>query len=341
MKTAWDTAADEMEANDPNQVNRGTQAEVMCQAYGGGNVPCSPQTPEETVELVQWMCGRGYTSGYTGKCDQITTIKQAEEEYGQDKPMTQAQSWSFNARAIEDTGYTPPFGYTQPSRGYQPPPGSPCINGLTVMQAHAAADDNGCRPPQCDFGRAADGWCLPPANTDPPVVYVLGPGEVGEDQGTANFRIGLSHAVPNPVSVTVSTADGTATAGADYTAVNRTVTVPRNYLVTQISVPVLNDSVYDPNETFMVQLSNPSRAALSTNPEADVTIRDEDPIPVLVSISDSTTVEEGGQLRFQVAPDVAPATGMSVQVRVADTYYRDHPLYLEVSTLSQAIPARA
>ena len=278
MSDAWNEAERNQDTTLNPGVNRGTQAEVMCEAYGGGNVPCNPQTDEETVELVQWMCGQGYTTGYGGNCDQIDTIEEAQEEFGQNNPMTQAQSWSFNARTLEDVGYVPPFGFTPPSNNnpVNNNPDSPCLNGLTVMQAHASDGDDGCRPPRCDFGRAADGWCLPPTSTDPPVIYVDGE-DVVEDAGTASFRVVLSHATTQPVRVTVSTRDGTATSGLDYTHVNSRVIIPARRTEERVPVTIIDDTHDELDETFTLNLSNPtSNAELSSSPQAEATIVDDD-----------------------------------------------------------------
>ena len=55
-----------LKTEDP--VHRGTQASALCEGFSNGNVPCNPETDDETIELVQWMCGQGYTTGYTGNC---------------------------------------------------------------------------------------------------------------------------------------------------------------------------------------------------------------------------------------------------------------------------------
>ena len=322
MSDAWNEAERNQDTTLNPGVNRGTQAEVMCEAYGGGNVPCNPQTDEETVELVQWMCGQGYTTGYGGNCDQIDTIEEAQEEFGQNNPMTQAQSWSFNARTLEDVGYVPPFGFTPPSNNnpVNNNPDSPCLNGLTVMQAHASDGDDGCRPPSCDFGRAEDGWCLPPTNSDPPVVYVDGE-DVDEDAGTARFRVVLSHATTRPVSVIVFTRDGTATRGLDYTHVNHhTVEVPARSTVRWVSVQVHSDTLDEPDETFTLNLATPSsNAELSDNPQAEATIIDNDDptVPGAPQNLSLTCRRAGSQFRLTVG-----WSGSSAEPFASDYYVR-------------------
>ena len=290
----------------------------MCEAYGGG-IACDGD-PED---VVSWMCSTEYTTTFvSGGCEGTPT--QVLENYGWGTPMTQAQSWSFNARPLEEVGYIPPV-VTYPDST----PGSPCLNGLVVMQAHVSDTDNGCRPPHCDFGRATNGWCEHPTSSDQPIIYVTGPSTIDEDGGTARFRVALSHASTQPVSVAVQTVDGTARSGSDYTAVSRTVTIPANRATSTVIVPVLDDSTYEPDEDFMLQLSTPSNGDLSSTPQADATIQDDDPVPVLVSITGNPSVEEGGRLSFRVTPNQAPPTAMSVRFRAESPYYSGHPLYVE------------
>ena len=158
--------------------------------------------------------------------------------------------------------------------------GSGCRSGLIVLSAYinTATNDDGCRPPRCDFGRDADGWCLPPASADPPVVYIIGPGNVDENDGRASFRIELSHPTPQPVSVTVFTRGGTAlSAQGDFTAVNRRVTIRASSTVAWVDVRVIDDSHDEPDETFTLHMSAPSsNAELSARTSAEATIVDND-----------------------------------------------------------------
>ena len=206
-----------------------------------------------------------------------------------------------------------------------------CSLGYVVMAAHvdSSTNDNGCRPPQCDFGRDTDGWCLPPANSDPPTIYLLGPNQhVTEADGTVGFSVVLSHAVNYSVSVTANTVDDTATAGDDYRAVSGTVTVPRGRTSLSVMVGIIDDTAYEPTESFMMQLSSPSNGNLNTDPQTQATIQDDDIPPVVVSISGSPTTEEGGYLDFTVSLDTTPTTDVSVSFRGSSPYYENHPQWV-------------
>ena len=161
-----------------------------------------------------------------------------------------------------------------------PPP--PCPAGSTRMTEHVdpVTSDDGCRPTDCSppLVRQADGWCdHPPVSGDQPVLSVSGGGDVDENGGTVGFRVEASHAHDQPVTVTVQTVDGTATSGSDYTAVSRIVTIPTGFTVAHVSVSVVDDTTHEADESFELQLSNPSRSTLSANPRAEATINDDDP----------------------------------------------------------------
>ena len=87
--------------------------------------------------------------------------------------------------------------------------------------------------------------------------------EAGNGQASnVPVTVWLSRAASGTVSVSYRTADGTATAGSDYTAVNGTLTFAPGETRKTVNVPILDDNVEDSGETFFVELSNPSGASL-------------------------------------------------------------------------------
>ncbi len=97
---------------------------------------------------------------------------------------------------------------------------------------------------------------------------------VSEANGTADVTISVPLASPTPVRVDYATSDGTAVAGADYTAQSGTATIPAGDTSVVISIPLTNDSLYERNETFAINISNPVGAALGNG--ATVTIWDDE-----------------------------------------------------------------
>jgi hypothetical protein len=98
---------------------------------------------------------------------------------------------------------------------------------------------------------------------------------VNEANGPATFTVTLTGAVQNAFTVTYSTANGTATAGSDYTgATNATVSFPANSAsgaTQQISIPIINDNIAEADETFTVNLTGTSIGTQMTIPAATAT----------------------------------------------------------------------
>jgi hypothetical protein len=112
------------------------------------------------------------------------------------------------------------------------------------------------------------------------------------DTGTQNlvFTVTLSQASTQTVTVNFATANGSATAGTDYTTTNGTLAFAPGETTKTISVPVASDTANEPHETFSVTLSNPSTGVSLDDPLAIGTITNDDG-PVNMSISDATANE--------------------------------------------------
>jgi hypothetical protein len=78
----------------------------------------------------------------------------------------------------------------------------------------------------------------------------------------ATFTVSLSPASGQAVTVGFATEPGTATPPLDYVAVAGTVTFPPGATSAQVLVPVVDDLVPEPSETFTLRLSNPVNATL-------------------------------------------------------------------------------
>ena len=92
------------------------------------------------------------------------------------------------------------------------------------------------------------------------------------------FAVALSHAASSQLTIDYATSDGTATAGADYTATSGTLTIDAGSSSGRIEVPVLDDSHDEGEETMTLRLSNPSEGRLA-DAEATGTIENTDPLP--------------------------------------------------------------
>lgn len=115
---------------------------------------------------------------------------------------------------------------------------------------------------------------------------------VSEGGATASVtvtRIGITNKTQ---SVEYYVSGGTATQGADYTLANGTLTFVSGDTQKTISFPIVDDALYETNETAVLSLRNPSAGAATAAPStATLTILENDP-PPSISI-DNVTVTEG------------------------------------------------
>ena len=123
---------------------------------------------------------------------------------------------------------------------------------------------------------------------------------VDEAVGNATFTVTLAALVAADVQVDYTTSDGTAIAPDDYTTVSNTLTIPANTISATITVPIIDDNLDEPSETFSVDLSNAVNAAL-TNSQGVGIIIDNDSSPV--AANDFYTTTEDITLNI-VAPGV-------------------------------------
>ena len=113
-----------------------------------------------------------------------------------------------------------------------------------------------------------------------PVRITLKGGKAREGRdATLGFAVSLSRAAAHAVSVDYATADGTAVAGADYTATSGTLTFAPGETAKTVAVAILDDAIDEGKEKFTLRLSNPQGAYLrNMHREATGTIRNDDPL---------------------------------------------------------------
>jgi hypothetical protein len=97
---------------------------------------------------------------------------------------------------------------------------------------------------------------------------------------SAVFTVSLSSAVGRPVSVQYMTLAGTATAGVDYRPTSGTLQFGPGQTTRTITVAVVGDTTYEPDETFSVVLTGPVNATI-VKARGVGTIRNDEPRPSL------------------------------------------------------------
>jgi hypothetical protein len=138
-------------------------------------------------------------------------------------------------------------------------------------------------------------------DTNPATVFQFAPANisVSENAGVATLTVTRSGNTTGTFSFNYATADGSAAFGTDYVSAQGTLTFGPSDVTKTIVVPIINDNIHEPDETFTVTLSNLSgtgaqfgNGAGSTMLSSTVTILDDDAPPSL-SVSDPTPVLEG------------------------------------------------
>ena len=101
---------------------------------------------------------------------------------------------------------------------------------------------------------------------------------VSEAAGVAQVDVTLLGSSNQTITVDYQTANGSATAGSDYTSGSGTLTFNPGDTVKSFNIPIINDTVLEGDETFTVAFSNAAGASLATS-SITVTIEDNDSGP--------------------------------------------------------------
>ncbi|QDU09046.1 Calx-beta domain-containing protein [Gimesia aquarii] len=138
---------------------------------------------------------------------------------------------------------------------------------------------------------------------------------INEDEGTATFTVTSSLATGSAFSVDFSTADGTATAGSDYTATNGTLNFVGTAGETQtVTVVINNDPTQESDENFLVNLSNVQAGGLN------VVLADSQGIGTIVN-EDYLKIIDDGDTGFSISP-----SGWTYLTQ--NIYYSDDTYYM-------------
>jgi len=112
-------------------------------------------------------------------------------------------------------------------------------------------------------------------NDDVPPQLSIADASAGEGAAGLPFLVTLSSAVLSDVTVSAAASDGTARSGLDFASISRTLTIPAGQTSATLAVPLREDALDEPDETFLVTLSAPVGAVIGDS-EATGTILDDD-----------------------------------------------------------------
>jgi hypothetical protein len=126
----------------------------------------------------------------------------------------------------------------------------------------------------------------------------------------------LSAASGQTITVAYATANGTATAPADYTATSGTLTFAAGVTSQTVNVAVVGDVLDEATETAVLNLSNATNATIADS-QGVLTITDNDAAPSL-SIADTVVTEgDSGTKTVTFTVTLSAASGQSVSVNYA------------------------
>jgi hypothetical protein len=98
---------------------------------------------------------------------------------------------------------------------------------------------------------------------------------VSETDGTASITVTLTNPATQEVTVAyVTSDDGTATAGHDYTPISGTLTIATGERSNSFAVAIHSDTEAEEEETVSLALDNPTNATLGTLSNATLRITD-------------------------------------------------------------------
>ncbi len=116
---------------------------------------------------------------------------------------------------------------------------------------------------------------------------------VAENGGSASLTVTRANDAVNDVTVDYATADGSASAPADYTATSGTLVFPQGDMSQTITVPVFDNGLFGPDKAFSVSLSNPTGgSSIGTRDQASIDLTEADPAPVMQFDSGTYNVNE-------------------------------------------------
>ena len=132
-----------------------------------------------------------------------------------------------------------------------------------------------------------------------------------EGDATLDFAVTLDPAADAAVTVDYATSDGTATAGADYTAASGTLTFQPGDTSKTVSVAIADDAEDDGGETLTLTLDNASGAEIGVAAATGI-IRDDDGNRLTASFEEVPAEHDGTTFVFDVRFSEDPAVSYRV-----------------------------
>jgi hypothetical protein len=192
-------------------------------------------------------------------------------------------------------------------------------------------------------GYASDGQAIGTiTNDDGPTLSIA---DVATLEGASGvkvlrFTVSLSQAAAGPVTYSIATANGTATAGSDYVARSlANQSIPAGTLSKVFDVTVNGDTAIEANEAFVVNLSASTGASIMDGQATGTITNDDGPT---LSIADVATLEGASGtkvLRFTVSLSQAAAGTVTYNIATANGTALAGSDYVARSLQNQSVAA--
>ena len=163
-------------------------------------------------------------------------------------------------------------------------------------------------------GGAACGDCGTILDDDDEAGLSIGDAWGPEDASHLEFEVSLGAQSENSVTVSYATSDATALAGEDYEAASGSLTFPAGTVLQKIQVTPIDDEDAEPDETFLVTLSEPAGATI-VDVEGTGTITDND--EPAFSVTGGMGIE-GGTVGFTVTLSGSNSQSATVSYATSD-----------------------
>ncbi|MCI0746263.1 MAG: putative Ig domain-containing protein [Verrucomicrobia subdivision 3 bacterium] len=227
---------------------------ILGDAQGVGTINNDDPLPVLSITDVSVLEGQ---SGITNAVFSLTLSSQSEQEVTVNFATASDAATSGSDFLTNSGTLTFPAGTTNRTI-------TVVVNGDTLNEADETFAVNLLNPVNASLSmNQALGTIL---NDDPVPTLSINDVLVKEgNSGTTNaiFTVSLSAASGRTVAVDYATADGTANAGNDYTTASSTLDFPAGTTNRTLTIAVKGDTLIEPNETFVVALSNPAFASLA------------------------------------------------------------------------------
>ena len=115
-----------------------------------------------------------------------------------------------------------------------------------------------------------------------------------EDADVSTLRATINRASSRDVTVNLVISGTASGGGVDYTISSTTITIPAGQLSAVVTVTSVDDNIDEPDETIIADIDQVTNAVEVGTQQETITIRDDDPPLVTLSVNNTSIEEDGG-----------------------------------------------